>query len=73
MILRFGDANSAAFVYYSFATFKSNREEFGENCEIFRVLKNDTREYSKQKNWILVLFRHLPVSMTREQLIAMFK
>ncbi len=29
VLLKFGDPNSASFVYYYFATFKSNRDEFG--------------------------------------------
>jgi hypothetical protein len=37
---------------------------------VFRVVKDDTKEYQKQKNWILLFFRHLPVAMTKEQLMG---
>ena len=66
--MRFGDANSAAFIYYYFASYKSNRDDYGEGCEVFRIPKDDTKEYAKQKNWILLILRHLPLTMTKEQL-----
>ncbi len=65
IILKFGDPNSAAFVYFHYATFRSNRDDFGPECQIFRVQKDETKDYSKQKNWIIVLFRHLPLTMTK--------
>lgn len=32
IILKFGDPNSAAFVYFHYATFRSNRDDFGPEC-----------------------------------------
>lgn len=69
-MVKLGDATSAGFLYFHYANYKLNREEFGENCEVFRVLKDETKEYTKQKNWVLLLFRHIPLSMTKEQLMG---
>lgn len=69
-MLKFSDASSAGFLYFHYASYKSNRDEFGDQCEVFRVVKDETKEYQKQKNWILLIFRHLPLSMTKEQLMG---
>ena len=69
-MLKLGDATSAGFIYYYYASYKPNREEFGDQCEVFRVLKDETKEYLKQKNWVLLMFRHLPLSMTKEILMG---
>jgi len=72
LILKFGDENSAIFAYFNFST-KINREEFGPNCEVFRVTQNKLKNMGKSNKWIALIFRKLPCSMTKEQFMNIFK
>jgi hypothetical protein len=70
IILRFQDETAASFAYFNLAT-SQQKEAIGNACEIYRITENKLRE--KLTSDVCLVFRKLPLSMTKESFLGIFK
>jgi hypothetical protein len=70
ILLRFADESAASFTYFNLSS-ASQREVIGQGCEVLRVTENRLKEKASQE--VTLVFRRLPVSMTKEGLLALLK
>jgi hypothetical protein len=72
VMVRFMDEPSAIFSHYNF---KKNlgglKSFFGEDMQVSRCTQNLMR--GQPKNWVAVMFRRLPRTMSKEGLLALLK
>lgn len=72
LLVRFADERSSIFAYFNFKRNPITLKDFlGSEVQVQRCVENHVR--TPPPNWIAVVFRRLPKSITKEQLAATLK
>lgn len=72
-LIRFGDPETAAYLYYNFSNFikAKTREILGNNFSVYYVLENNVK--AKNNDWVAVVMRGLNQKIEKEHIITRLK